>query len=49
MVVGQSGAKGQCVIVIRALEKEHGTELDIVPTQHHLVLECKITENQNAR
>ena len=45
MVVGQIGAKRQYVFVITVLEQEHGTELDLVPTQHHLVMECKITDN----
>ena len=45
MEVGQIGAIGKYVFVIIVLEQEHGTELDLVPTQHHLVLECKITEH----
>ena len=40
MEVGQTGEIGECVIVIIVLEQEHGTELDLVPTQHLLVLEC---------
>ena len=47
MGVGQIGAIGKYVIVIIVLEQEHGTELDLVLTQHHLVLECKITDNQS--
>ena len=43
MEVGQIGEIGAGVIVITVLEQEHGTELDLVPTQHHLVLEGKIT------
>ena len=40
MEVGQIGAIGKYVIVIIVLEQEHGTERDLVPTQHLLVLEC---------
>ena len=49
MEIGQIGEIGARAIVITVLEQERGTELDLVPTQHHLVLECKTTENQNAR
>ena len=47
MEVGQTGDIGASVIVIIVLEQEYGTELDLAPTQHHLVMECKITDNQS--
>ena len=47
MEIGQTGEIGASVIVIIILEHERGTELDLVPTQHHLVMECKITDNQS--
>ena len=46
MEIGQIGEIGAHVIVITVLEQEHGTELDLVPTQHHLVMECKITDSK---
>ena len=46
MEVGQTGEIGARVIVITVLELEHGTELDLVQTQHHLVMECKITDDK---
>ena len=45
MEIGQIGGIGARVIVITAVEQERGTELDLVRTQHHLVMECKLTEN----
>ena len=47
MEIGQIGEIGARVIVITALEQEHGTEQDLVPTQHHLVMEGEITENKS--
>ena len=47
MEIGQAGEIGASVIVTIVLEQEYGTELDLVPTQHLLVLECKITDNQS--
>ena len=47
MEVGQIGEIGARVIVITALEQEHGTELDLVQTQHRLVMECKTTDNKS--
>ena len=47
METGPTGEIGACVIVILVLEQEHGTELDLAPTQHHLVMECKTTERQS--
>ena len=44
MEIGQTGEIGARVIVITALEQEHGTELDLVLTQHHLVMEGKIPD-----
>ena len=44
MEIGQIGEIGACVIVITVLEQEHGTELDLVPTQHLRVMERKIFE-----
>ena len=38
MEIGQIGEIGVHVIVITVLEQEHGTELDLVPTQHLHVL-----------
>ena len=35
------GVIGALVSVITVLEQEHGTEQDLVPTQHLLVLEGK--------
>ena len=48
MEIGQIGEIGARVIVITVLELEHGTELDLVQTQHHLVMECKITDNKSS-
>ena len=45
MEIGRIGKIGARVIVITVMEQEHGTELDLVPTQHLLVMEGKITEN----
>ena len=39
MEVGLIGTIGVHVSVITALEQEHGTELDLVPTLPHLVME----------
>ena len=47
MEIGQIGEIGALVIVITVLEQEQGTEIDLVPTQHHLVMECKITDNKS--
>ena len=44
MEIGQIGEIGARVIVITVLEQEHGTEQDLVPTQHLLVMECKMTD-----
>ena len=41
MEVGQIGETGAHVIVITALEQELGTEHDLVPTHHHIAMECK--------
>ena len=47
MEVGQTGEIGARVIVITVLEQEHGTEIDLVPTQHHFVMEGKITDKKH--
>ena len=47
MEIGQIGEIGASVIVITVLELEYGTELDIVPTQHLLVMERKINDNKS--
>ena len=39
MEIGQIGVIGIHVSVITVLEQEHGTGLDLVPTQHLLVSE----------
>ena len=39
--IGQIGEIGAGVIVITVLERENGIELDLVPTQHLLVMEGK--------
>ena len=39
MEVGQIGETGVHVSVITALEQEHGTELDRVPTQFPIAME----------
>ena len=39
MEIGQIGVIGVRVSVITLLEQEHGTELDLVPTQHLRVSE----------
>ena len=44
MEIGQIGEIGARVIVITVLELEQGTEIDLVPTQHHFVMESKIKE-----
>ena len=48
MEIGRLGENGARVIVITVLEEEQGTELDLVPTQHHFVMEGKrsLTINQ---
>ena len=46
MEIGQIGEIGARVIVITVLEQEHGTEIDLVQTQHHLVMECKLTDHR---
>ena len=46
MEIGQIGEIGARVIVITVLEQEHGTELDLVQTPHHRVLEGKIPDNK---
>ena len=48
MEIGRIGEIGAGVIVITALEQEHGTELDLVLTQHLLVLEGKIPDNKSS-
>ena len=48
MVIGQIGEIGARVIVITVLEQEHGTELDLAPTQHHIVMEGKINDNMTS-
>ena len=48
MEVGQTGEIGARVIVITVLEQEHGTEIDLVPTQHHLVMEGAMTDNKSS-
>ena len=48
MEVGQIGGIGARVIVITVLEQEHGTELDLVPTQHLLVMESKIIDHRSS-
>ena len=48
MEIGQIGEIGAGVIVITVLEQEHGTELDLAPTQHHLVMEGKIPDNKSS-
>ena len=47
MEIGQIGEIGARVIVITVVEQEQGTELDLVPTQHHLVTEGKIPDNKS--
>ena len=47
MEIGHIGEIGARVIVITALEQEHGTELDPVPIHHHPAMECKITSTIN--
>ena len=46
MEIGKIGEIGALVIVITAVEQEHGPELDPVLTQHHLVMECKKTDDK---
>ena len=46
MEIGQIGEIGARVIVITVLEQEHGTELDLVPTQHLLVMGSKIIDHK---
>ena len=48
MEIGRLGENGARVIVITVLEEEQGTELDLVPIQHHFVMEGKpsLTINQ---
>ena len=48
MEIGQNGEIGARVIVITVLELEQGTEIDLVPTQHHLVMECEKTDNRTS-
>ena len=43
METGQTGEIGVSVIATIVLEQEHVTELELVPTQPYLVLECKLT------
>ena len=47
MEIGQIGEIGARVIVITVLELEQGIELDLAPTQHRLVMECKITDDKS--
>ena len=49
MEVGQTGEIGARAIVITVLEQEHGTEIDLVPTQHLLVMECKLTDTKSIK
>ena len=44
MEIGQIGEIGALVIVITVLEQEQGTEIDLVLTQHHYVMESKIKD-----
>ena len=46
MEIGQIGEIGVHVIVITVLEQEHGTELDLVPTQNLLVMGSKIIDHR---
>ena len=46
MEIGRIGEIGARVIVITAVEQEHGPELDLVPAQHHIVMEGKITDDK---
>ena len=48
MEIGQIGEIGARVIVITVMEQEHGTELDLVQTPHHHVLEGKIPDNKSS-
>ena len=48
MEIGQIGKIGARVIVITVLEQEQETEIDLVPTQHHLVMEGKITDDKSS-
>ena len=48
MEIGRIGEIGARVIVITALEPEQGTELDLVPTQHHIVMEGQITDDKSS-
>ena len=48
MEIGQIGEIGSRVIVITVLEQEQGRELDLVPTQCHLVMEGKITDDKSS-
>ena len=45
---GLTGITGAHVSVITVLEQEHGTELDLVQTPHHHVLEGKIPDNKSS-
>ena len=47
MEIGQIGEIGARVIVITVVEQEQGTELDLVQTQHLLVMECKTTDHNS--
>ena len=44
MEIGQIGVIGVRVNVITVLEQEHGTELDLVPTQHLLATEGSVVK-----
>ena len=48
MEIGRLGENGARVIVITVLEEDQGTELDLVPTQHHFVMEGKITDDKSS-
>ena len=46
MEIGHIGEIGASVIVITVMEQEHGTELDLVQTPHHHVLEGKMSDDK---
>ena len=46
MEIGQNGEIGARANVITVLEQEHGTELDLVQTPHHHVLEGKMSDDK---
>ena len=48
MEIGHIGEIGARAIVITIVEQEHGTEIDLVPTQHHIVMERKIIDSRTS-